>query len=176
MELVRARLGHDLHDAAGGLAVLRFEAAGLHLDFLHERQVDAGGERAVDARVHADAAEAAVGDAHAIRYVVVFQTGSARDRRIRRSRAAAGSYARRRIEQTGDATSYRNRLVEGVGQVGVGDAVEVVSTCTEDALTSIVVADAPSSSFTLTVEVRPVTTSAVFTSADLNPSLLTFTE
>src|SRR5580765_5164711 len=30
MEIVRAALGDDLHDATGGLAVLRFEAAGLY--------------------------------------------------------------------------------------------------------------------------------------------------
>src|SRR5207249_7933281 len=71
MERVRTRLGDDLHDTAGGLAVLRFETAGLHLDFLHERQVDATGERTVDARVHADAAEGAVGDAHAVSNVIV---------------------------------------------------------------------------------------------------------
>ena len=118
MERVRTRLGDDLHDTAGGLAVLRFETAGLHLDFLHERQVDAAGERTVDARVHADAAEGAVGDAHAVSNVIVFQTGRARDGRVGRSGAAAASHTRRSIEQAGDAAAHRNGLVEGVGEIG----------------------------------------------------------
>src|SRR3989449_3504136 len=110
MERVRARFGHNLHDTAGGLAVLRFETAGLHLDFLHERQVDAAGERTVDARVHADAAEGTVGDAHAVSNVIVFQTGRARYRWIGRSGAAAASHTRRSIEQAGDAAAHRNGL------------------------------------------------------------------
>ena len=36
MKLIATGLGNDLHDAARGLAVLRFESAGLHLDFLNE--------------------------------------------------------------------------------------------------------------------------------------------
>src|SRR2546429_1041194 len=103
MERVRTRLGDDLNDTAGGLAVLRFETAGLHLDFLHERQVDATGERTVDARVHADAAEGTVGDAHAVSNVIVFQTGRARYRWIGRSRAAAAGHTRRSIKQASDA-------------------------------------------------------------------------
>src|SRR3981189_2646220 len=118
MELVRSRLGDDLHNAAGGLAVLGFETARLHLDFLHERQVNASGERAIDTRVDADAAEAAVGDAHASGDIVVFQSGAARDGRVRRAGTTAGGHARGSVEEAGDATSYRKGPVKVVRQVG----------------------------------------------------------
>src|ERR1700674_2170345 len=118
MELVRSRLGDDLHNAAGGLAVLGFETARLHLDFLHERQVNASGERAIDTRVDSDAAEAAVGDAHAIGNVVVFQSGTARDGRVRRASTAAGGHARGSIEEAGNAAAHRDGPVEVVRQVG----------------------------------------------------------
>jgi len=36
MQLVAAGFGDDLYDAAGGLAVLRFESAGLYLHLFHE--------------------------------------------------------------------------------------------------------------------------------------------
>ena len=73
MVLVGAALGDHVHDAAERLAVLRFKAAGLHLDFLHEVEIDSVAERAVDAAEGAEAAEARVGDVRAIDDVFVFQ-------------------------------------------------------------------------------------------------------
>src|SRR5690348_8017025 len=49
MVIITARLGHDLHQAAGALAILRFVARRFDLDFFDKRQVNAGRERAVDA-------------------------------------------------------------------------------------------------------------------------------
>src|SRR2546430_17408207 len=102
---------------AGGFALLRYKPAGLHLDFLHERQVDATGERTVDARVHADAAEGAVGDAHAVSNVIVFQTVRARDVRVGRSGAASASHTLLIIVQAVDAAFRRNGLAARVSEM-----------------------------------------------------------
>src|ERR1700682_5265294 len=116
--MVRSRRGDDLHDAAGRFAVLRLETTRLYLDFLHEAKVNAGAQRTVQSRVDADAAEAAVGDAHAIGNVVVFQSGTARDGRVRRASTAAGGHARGSIEEAGNAAAHRDGPVEVVRQVG----------------------------------------------------------
>src|SRR5438105_2330160 len=50
VKIIAAGFGDDLHDAAGGLAILRFESAGLHLNFFHKAQVDAGRQRSVQTR------------------------------------------------------------------------------------------------------------------------------
>src|SRR5262249_41797997 len=66
VEGVAARLGYDLHDAAGGHAVLRLKAAGLDLHFLDETQVDAGPHRTVLAGENSQAAEGSVCDVDAV--------------------------------------------------------------------------------------------------------------
>ena len=57
-QVVGPALGDDVDDAAHRLAELRFVAAGLDLDFLHEVERRAGAERAEDDRVGADRAVA----------------------------------------------------------------------------------------------------------------------
>src|SRR5258707_184746 len=105
MESACARLRHDLHDTAGGLSVLRFKPARFHLNFLHERQVNAGRKRSVNSRIDADAAEAAVCNTDAVRDIVVLKTRAARNGGVRGSRAAARSDTSGSVEEAGNATA-----------------------------------------------------------------------
>ena len=57
MKLIGARLGHDLHHAALGFAVLWLETTGLDVDFLDEGKVDAATQCSVVAVEGAKAAE-----------------------------------------------------------------------------------------------------------------------
>ena len=76
-ELVRPALGDDVDHAAGRLSELRFVAAGLHLDFLHEVVRRAVAERAEHDRVRPERAIAAVGDVHAVDDVLILETARA---------------------------------------------------------------------------------------------------
>src|SRR5262249_61879155 len=80
--LAAARLGDDVADPALGLAVRRPEAAGLHLDFLDERGIDADAQRPVHAREDAETAEGGVGDVDAVGDVGVVERGAAGDGRV----------------------------------------------------------------------------------------------
>src|SRR5258705_4301448 len=68
-ELGAAGLGDQLDDTAADVTVLRFEATGLDLNFLHEGKVDAGSECAVHAGPHADSTEGRIVNGNAIGYV-----------------------------------------------------------------------------------------------------------
>src|SRR6476661_2582848 len=103
VKFIAARFGDDLYDAASRLSILRFEPSRLHLHFFYEGKVDAGGERTIHARVNADAAEAAIGDADAVSDVVVFESGAAGDGRISCAGSAATGHARSCVEQAGNA-------------------------------------------------------------------------
>src|SRR5882757_4994111 len=110
MECAGSRLGDDLHDAAGGLTVLRFKTACFYLDFLDERQVDTGRKRSVNTGIYADAAEAAVCNADAVRDIVVLKTRATRNGGIRGSSTAARSNTSGSVEEAGDAAAYWDRL------------------------------------------------------------------
>jgi len=75
------------------MAVLRFEPAGLDLDFLYEGQVDAGAEWAIGAGPNTDTAEGRVVDGHAVCDVQVLKTGGAGNGRILRASADTRGYA-----------------------------------------------------------------------------------
>ncbi len=89
MKLIGAALGDHVDDAAERLSVLRFKAAGLHLDFLDKIEIDTVAQGAVHAAVSAKTAKARIGDVGAIDDVFVFKTGSAIDGGIRGARAVA---------------------------------------------------------------------------------------
>src|ERR1700679_4056040 len=89
MKLIGAALGDHIHDAAESLSVLRFKAAGLHLDFLDKVEIDTVAERAIHAAIGAKATKTGVGDVRAVDYVFVFETGSTINGRIRVARAVA---------------------------------------------------------------------------------------
>ena len=66
MILVAARLRDDVDDAADRLTVLRFKAAGLYLNFLDERRVDTGSQRAIRTREGSDTTERGVSDVYTV--------------------------------------------------------------------------------------------------------------
>ena len=84
--VVRAALGHDVDNAAGGLAELGFVSARLDLDFLHEVERRAVAERAKDDRIRAERAVALVGDVHAVDDVLILEAAGAGNRRVARCR------------------------------------------------------------------------------------------
>jgi len=47
MESLAARLGHDLHNPASRLTVLRLKTPRLYLDFLNKRKIDAAANRKI---------------------------------------------------------------------------------------------------------------------------------
>src|SRR5207248_5888502 len=59
-----------------------------------------------------------IGDVHSIGDIVIFQSGSAGDRGVRRTRCSAAGDTRRGVKQAGYPASYWNRLIEGIGKVG----------------------------------------------------------
>src|SRR5712692_10011638 len=79
VKFVAAGLGDDLHHAARRLAVLRFVATRLCIDFLDKREIDAGSQCAVISREHTNAAKSAVGDVDAIGHVLIFQPTASRN-------------------------------------------------------------------------------------------------
>ncbi len=91
MNIVRARLGHDVHDAAGRAPVLRAEAVVDHAEFLH-RFLRRG--HALHARVHAD-------EVGAVHHDFIAKGAHAAKRNLRRLKVrerrpeagAAGGYA-----------------------------------------------------------------------------------
>ena len=107
LEVVRAALGHNVDHAAGRLAELRFVAAGLHLDFLHEVVRRAVAERAEHDRVRSQRAIAAVGDVHAVHDVLVLEAARSSDRRIGDAHTAASADAGRQIERVAEAPPDR---------------------------------------------------------------------
>jgi hypothetical protein len=118
VKLIATRFGDNLHDTSGALSVLWFIAAGLHLNFLYERQVDACRKRSIHAGINADATERTIGDVDAIRDILIFQTAAARDGRITGTGTTARGYARARVEEAGHVASYRNARIERVVKVG----------------------------------------------------------
>ena len=92
-ELGSSGFGNQLNDAAGCLAILRFETTGLDLYFLDEGQVQAAAERSINSRPHANAAESGVIDRDAVCDIKIFKSRRARDRRILNSRPTARCHA-----------------------------------------------------------------------------------
>src|SRR5687767_12646536 len=117
VKLLAARLGDDIDDAALRLAILRLEAARLHLHLLDERRIDAHADRAEVAREDAEAAEGRVGDVDSVGYVKVIQRRSAGDRRVGDAALAAISHAGSQVEKAGDAALHGDILEELVVQV-----------------------------------------------------------
>src|SRR5262249_17559333 len=89
MVLIGSRLGHELHDAARCLPVLRLETRSLDLDFFDERQVDPSADGSLVGGKHAETTERAVGNVDAVSDVEVLKAGGAGDGRIRVARTAA---------------------------------------------------------------------------------------
>src|SRR5205823_7387743 len=96
-DVVRSALGHDVDDAAGGLAELGFVAAGLDLDFLDEVERRRVAERSEHDRVGAEGAVALIGDVHAVDDVLVLEAAAAGNRRVLLAGAAARADAGRQV-------------------------------------------------------------------------------
>ncbi len=99
VEGVGAALGDDVHDAAGGHAVFRLEAARLDLRFLDEVGGDAVAQGAEHDRVGADGPVARVADVHAVDDVAVVEAAGAADRGVGLADAAAVADAGHEVER-----------------------------------------------------------------------------
>ena len=107
-QLVRAALGDDVDDAAGGLAELGLVAARLHLNFLDEVVRRGVAERAERARIGPQTAVTGVGDVRAVNDVLVLETGAAGDRGVRLAGRAGTADARRQIERLRERAAHRD--------------------------------------------------------------------
>src|SRR6185436_1174735 len=110
VQIVRAALGDDVHDAAGRLAELRLVAAGLDLDLLDEVERRRVAERPEDDRIRPERAVALVGDVHAVDDVLVVEAGAAGDRRIRTAGRTGAADTRRQVQRVADPAAHRNVL------------------------------------------------------------------
>src|SRR5712692_10228692 len=77
MRFGATRFGHNLHDPAARMAVLRLKATGLYLNFFYKGKVNTRTERAVLTGQHSQTAEGRVVDGDAIGYVKICQAAGA---------------------------------------------------------------------------------------------------
>src|SRR5258708_18098073 len=121
MSLRAAGLGHDLNDTTARVTILGLEATSLYLNFLHEREVDAGAERAIAARPHPETSEGRVIDRNSVRDVGILKTGRTRNRGVVVAGALAINRARSQIEEACYVTRCGNILIKAIGNAR-GDA------------------------------------------------------
>src|SRR6266478_5193562 len=115
VKFVAAGLGDDLHHTARRLAVLGFVATRFYIDFLDEREIDAGSERQVISRENPNTAKSSIGDVDAIGHVLVFQPTASRNGGVGRTCPPTVVHSRSPIDQAADIASNWQLGIKGIG-------------------------------------------------------------
>src|SRR5437773_10188591 len=113
--LCAARLGHDLNDTAAGMAVLRLESAGFHLDFLHAGLIATGTQSSVGTRPDTEASESWVIDRNSIRNIGILQSTRAGNRGIVAACLDTVDGSGREVEQDSTSAWHGNMFIQWLG-------------------------------------------------------------
>jgi hypothetical protein len=117
-KVVGAALRDNVDDAAHRLAVLRFIARGLDLNFLHEIEWRRVAKRTERRRIGAQAAVAAARHVDAVDDVQIVEPASAGHRRVHVTCRAAAADAGCQIQRVGEASPDRDVLQHLIGDRG----------------------------------------------------------